>query len=62
MICPLCSREITSLTGPYKVYQPNIHGKDEGGEAETCGQCFVLISILDTMKRLLEVLERGRLR
>lgn len=60
MKCPLCSNEITpeaSLIGPYKIFQPSIHNKDEGGEITVCGRCFLLTSINDTLQKLLEVMK-----
>ena len=59
MKCPLCNTEISvesNLVGPYKVYQPSIKGTDESGEIEICGQCFLLVNILQTMKEVKECL------
>lgn len=47
MKCPLCYKEIppSKLTKPYMVSQ-------EGGEIEVCGQCFLLVCILETLKEI----------
>ena len=59
MKCPLCMTEISAdatLIGPYKVYQPHIHGKEEGGEVTVCGRGFTLTAILDKLNEIVEIL------
>jgi len=54
MRCPLCNKEISAeskLMGHYRIFQPP--SKDvTGGEMEICGQCFLLVNILQTLKEL----------
>lgn len=53
MNCPLCGKKIpveSKLIGPHKVFQP-IEGA-AGTEMEVCGQCFLLINILQTLKEI----------
>lgn len=55
MKCPLCGNEIpheAKLVGPYTILQPDIHGKGEEGTITVCGRCFLLVSILDTLKEI----------
>ena len=48
MKCPMCSNEIPdkSLVGPWTVTFKS------GEKVEICGRCFLLTSILDTLKEL----------
>jgi hypothetical protein len=50
----MCNNEMPdkSLVGPWTIYQPNIHGTEEGGNIEVCGRCYLLTAILDTLKEL----------
>jgi hypothetical protein len=53
MICPYCGNAIpvnSESTFQFTVYQVNFNNTDQKGEVEVCGRCFLLISILDTIK------------
>ena len=55
MKCPLCSNEIsheTKLIGPYTIFQPNIHGTEEGGNIDVCGRCYMLVKIVDLLEEI----------
>lgn len=55
MKCPLCNREIpteSQLIDPYEVFCPSIKEHPEGGQMRICGQCFLLVNILDTLKEI----------
>lgn len=55
MKCPLCNREFfieSQLVGPYVIFHPPTKHAPEGGEVTVCGQCYLLVSILDTLKEI----------
>lgn len=62
MKCAHCGTDLESLIGPYKIHQTNIRGTEESGDTNVCGRCFMLVSINDTLKSILEELKHGRLR
>lgn len=62
MNCPICGKEIPiegKLIRKCEVYQPPIEGMTEGGKMEVCGQCFILIKILDTLREIKYALTSG---
>ena len=58
MKCPLCGTDIIEhdLIGPYLIHQDNIKGTKESGTIQVCGRCFLLTSILDTLKEIKKVI------
>lgn len=52
MKCLLCNREIPfpRSIGPHRVHQPTKDGSTI--EMEICGQCYLLVNILDTLKEI----------
>ena len=55
MKCPYCGNEIpieSRLVGPFIIHQPGIRGKQEEGDIQVRGRCFLLTHILNQLYAL----------
>lgn len=63
MKCPLCGKDIpveSKLIGSYIIFQPPTKGVNEGGEIVICGQCFLLVNILEVLKEIRDDRQRNK--
>lgn len=51
MKCPLCSNDV-QIEHTYKIYKPSITNSTDISELNVCFTCYMLTSILQTLKEI----------